>query len=79
MSSTWPDDARQRIHEEAEYLRSKLKGGRIYGCDVDPTNPDHVLVAAYYMKQAEDWDRMLPATKKLDGRDLSNLTGIDFA
>lgn len=42
------------IAHEAATIRDKIKGGAIYGKSVDMDNPDHLIVAAYYLAKAEE-------------------------
>ena len=35
------------IKEKANEIREKIRGGRIFGIEIDPDNPDMVILAAY--------------------------------
>jgi len=50
--SFWGQENKERVMTVvsvmAKDIREKIKGGRLYGIDVDMENEDMVLVAAYF-------------------------------
>ena len=50
------------IKLEAEKIKKKLAGSRIYGYPVDLDDIDCSIVAAYYMAQIEEIEKRINAT-----------------